>query len=242
MKVLPSTDIQIHDKIKKPVPLLPNGQKLLLKRDGSSGKSLVKYRRMTKDDPWYIPKKQRKLRDYPPRRWPPVENVEDNNSLLPTDGTLWDDEVYKDQNFHAEYFLTNLYSGDLSVNGMHISKGAVAGPLPRFAIIESEGGQISFWFGVYGRHYMPGNSHVNQFQDESSKWETLRAMVGEWEFVGMKSAQVWNLKMDHRWRRERTGISQDDDDEWECWKKGLPYGGCSPSLGELQRPIFGGSH
>jgi len=221
MKVLPI------DKNKEKVALLPDGQQLLLNRDETSGESLVKYRDILMDDPWYVRPEQRKLRDYPPRRWPPLENKEDSSMILPVDNTLWSDEYHKDLIHEAEYFVTNPHGGDLIINGMLVPFGAVAGPLPRFAIIETPGGQISWWHGVGGRDYVPGRSEGDFIWDESNtrKLKTLQDMGDEWKFTGMPAAQVWDLKMNDRAAKERKGNNEEDDEEWECWKNGLHYCG-----------------
>jgi hypothetical protein len=194
----------------KVTPLLEAGEITVMDRDRPSN---VNYRPMEKGDPWFIIEKQKRLRDNPLRQWPPGEDK--NGQYLPTDDTIWREEYTKDQNFEARYFVTNLHGGTLVINGQQVRKGAIAGPLPSFAVIESPGGQVSFWWGIDGRNW--GVSDPEKIQDFSRKWATMR-MQEDWKHVAMPAGDVWNLKIADRVRRERRGNDENDDPEWKLWK------------------------
>lgn len=165
------------------------------------------------DSPWHITDEQRSLRDNPRRRWPPA--VELNGTLLPTDDTIWREEYTKDQHLNARYFVTNLDGGTLLINGQQVRRGCIAGPLPAFAVIESPGGQVSFWWGINGRNYKAG---VDNGQPLEHKWNLLRKQKG-WEYIAESAGAVWEKKILARVRAERTGNRNNDDEIWNEWKK-----------------------
>ena len=149
------------------------------------------YRVMEADDPYWVTEAQRVARDIPPRRQPPPEDIEYTN--LPFDGSLWKKEVQHDQRKEALYFVTNLDGRTIVINGMEIHKGEVAGPLPAFAVIETSGGQVSFWWGVGGRNWRAGSED----QDAEQQWNLLRSLKG-WGDVGVETGNVLKRKMIER--------------------------------------------
>ncbi len=166
-------------------------------------------------DPWYVTSEQHEKQLVPPRKYPPGEPpCPGGDTLLPTDDTIWREEIENDASFRSQYFVTNLHGGTLIVNGLEIKLGQVAGPLPEFAIIETPGNQISFWFGPQGRDWrgVPDGEPLC-----TSQWKTLRRNPG-WENVGLTAGQVWDVRIRERLRREYKGEEADDDAQWDEWK------------------------
>lgn len=170
------------------------------------------YRPMEAWDPWYVTEEQEAKRDVPPRRYPAREPNYEGNSLIPLDDVNWVQNRVMDELGDANYFVTNLHGGTLIINGQEIKKGQVAGPLPAFAVIESPGGQVSFWWGVRGRNW-------NQSSQPSRErdWEILR-QAPEWKYLGLKAGVVWDSKIQDRIKREEEGDEEDDDELWKSWK------------------------
>lgn len=166
---------------------------------------------ISEDSPWKISDEQRALRDYPVRSWPPGTDI--NGHYLQTDNRIWREELNKDQLRKSAYFVTNLLGGTLIINGQQVRKGCIAGPLPAFAVIETHGGQVSFWHGVEGRYYKAGPEGV----DLANKWALLRKEK-EWENVAESAGEVWERKIWERVRAERTGNRNNDDEIWTKWK------------------------
>lgn len=79
--------------------------------------------------------------------WGPVGGFE---------GRDYDSELQKDHDRWYRYFLVNTdpWERTIIVNGVRVAPGAIAGPLPPFAMLEL-GDQAAFWFGVGGRDYDP---------------------------------------------------------------------------------------
>lgn len=203
--------LKVRREIEKPRDICDEGEELV--RDPKL--YLTKeYRHMREDDPWWVEDSQKLARDAPPRCHPPKNESTTLGENLPLDDQLWKEEASRDLQHDAGYFITNLHGGTLVVNGMEIKKGDVAGPLPAFAIIESPGGQVSFWWGVGGRHYGAGPEGI----DLSSKWEILRKEPG-WEHIAESAGEVWDTKIKDRKEREKTGEDEDDDEEWERYKR-----------------------
>lgn len=196
-------------KATKVTPLLGPHERTIISRTLSSTDD----QELSENNPWRITDKQKALRDIPARRWPP--GIEIDGPLLPTDDTIWREELTKDQFLNSRYFVTNLHGGTLLINGQQVRKGCIAGPLPAFAVIETPGGQVSFWWGIDGREYKAG---VDNGQDLESKWELLRKQKG-WENIAKSSGAVWENKILERARAERTGNRNNDDEIWEKWKK-----------------------
>ncbi|KAL5352175.1 hypothetical protein ACLOAV_002121 [Pseudogymnoascus australis] len=82
--------------------------------------------------------------------WGPVGGYE---------GRDYDSERQRDHDRWYRYFLINNDPLEriIIVNGVYVKPGAVAGPLPAFAMLEL-GGQAAFWFGVGGRDYDPNTT------------------------------------------------------------------------------------
>ncbi|ELR05901.1 hypothetical protein VC83_06651 [Pseudogymnoascus destructans] len=82
--------------------------------------------------------------------WGPVGGFE---------GRDYESERQKDHDRWYRYFLINNdpWERTIVVNGVQVKPGAVAGPLPAFAMLEL-GGQAAFWFGVDGRNYDPNTA------------------------------------------------------------------------------------
>lgn len=82
--------------------------------------------------------------------WGPVGGFE---------GRDYDSERLKDHERWYRYFLVNTdpWERTIVVNGVQVAPGAVAGPLPPFAMFEL-GDQAAFWFGVGGRDYDPNTT------------------------------------------------------------------------------------
>lgn len=192
-------------------PLLDNkGDAILRDRQAQEDSLHFAYRDMWEDDPWYLTEEQRDLVDYPPRRYPPPEQCYKPESI-PVDDTIFREEFDSDQLNLTRYFVTNLHGGTLIINGVEIRKGDVAGPLPKFAVIECPGGQIAFWFGSYGRNHLAGieeSSHI--------KWLTLRQQPG-WRYTGLSAGQVWDAKIKDRIERKKSGENERDDEQWDEW-------------------------
>lgn len=193
--------------------------------------ALSKRRKIQQSDPWWVTEEQRLKRDVPTRLQPPStltynrevlteKEALEVKAILPVDDKAWEDEKTKDFKGEAQYFLTNLHGGTLIVNGLEVRKGFVAGPLPKFAVIENAHGQVSFWWGVEGRD--TGASEGIADQDQA-QWEHLRGLPG-WEHVGMNAGDVWRQKIGDRREREKTGDDLEDDGFWkECkllWQRG----------------------
>jgi hypothetical protein len=170
---------------------------------------------LDKSDPWYVADEQQELALVPPRKYPPGKLPSaEGDTLLPTDDTIWKEEVDNDDTFCSQYFVTNLHGGTLVVNGQEVKLGQIAGPLPEFAIIETPGNQTSFWFGPGGRNWRGGPDDAPTYM---SQWKTLRRSPG-WENVGLTAGQVWDLKIRDRLRREYIGAEYADDAQWAEWK------------------------
>lgn len=75
------------------------------------------------------------------------------------EGRDYDSERQKDHDRWYRYFLINNdpWERTIVVNGVQVKPGAVAGPLPSFAILELDG-QAAFWFGVGGRDFDPNTT------------------------------------------------------------------------------------
>lgn len=190
-------------------PLLENaGDLLLYDRHSKADLPSFKYRNMLQDDPWYMTKEQRILMDYPPRRYPPPEQKY-KSEVIPVDDVIFREEFDSDQLKFTGYFVTNQHGGTLIINGVEVQKGDIAGPLPRFAVIECPGGQIAFWFGSYGRNHLAGT------EDNSPvKWAALRQQNG-WKYTALSAGQVWNAKIKDIIERKKSGEDEHDDEQWE---------------------------
>jgi len=205
-------------------PILASDEEFVNDRTNSAGKELYKPRDMEKNDPWYVTPEQQQLRDDPTRQWPPadqsylenhIKTQESKDTLLYIDDTVWKEQRMKDDHIQSRYFATNLHGGTMLINGMEVVKGAVAGPLPEFAVIECPGGQVAFWWGINGRNYGAGPDGA----DYDRKWRTLRKLQG-WQLVGMSAGEVWDMRFIDREKRERTGEPEADDEVWDRWKVG----------------------
>jgi hypothetical protein len=213
--------LQFAPHLEKPKNICEEGEELV--RDPALYPK-KEYRGMEVDDPWWVTEDQKLARDAPPRRHP--QKPEGSGSEhLPLDHELWNEEVARDLNHEAGYFITNLHGGTLIVNGMEVKRGDVAGPLPEFAIIECPGSQVTFWWGVGGRHW----GHGPEDLDFSAKWETLRTHPG-WEHIAESAGEVWDAKIKDRKEREKTGENEDDDEEWARWKRAKTASKCLWSL------------
>jgi hypothetical protein len=173
---------------------------------------LKDYRHMEEHDPWFVTTEQEELRDVPPRRYPPPQPTYDGNNLIPYDDVNWVENRVMDEMGDSQYFVTNLHGGTLIINGQEVKKGQVAGPLPPFAVIESLGGQVSFWWGMKGRNWNQASLPAPE-----REWETLRQVAG-WAYVGLKAGVVWDWKIKDRMKREEDGEDEDDDEQWKKWK------------------------
>jgi hypothetical protein len=173
------------------------------------------FKQLDESDPWYVTEEQQLLQLVPPRKYPPGKApCAGGDTLLPTDDTIWREEMENDANFRSRYFVTNLHGGTLIVNGLEVKLGQIAGPLPEFAIIETPGNETSFWFGPQGRDWRGGPDDAPQY---SSQWKTLRRNPG-WENFGLTAGQVWDMRIRDRLRREYKGEDHDDDAQWAEWK------------------------
>jgi hypothetical protein len=212
--------------LSKAVPPLieSKGDVLLYDRSAPHNKSPFKCRTMSDEDPWRFTKEQELLTDYPPRRYPPLEQNY-KPSIIPVDDTRFRHEFDSDQLDSTAYFVTNLHGGTLVINGVEIRKGDIAGPLPKFAVIECPGGQIAFWFGCYGRDHLAGN-----YESSPTKWLTLRQQIG-WKFTGLSAGQVWKAKIKDRINRKKVGDNELDDWQWEEWLSAKSPG----ELGKLHK-------
>lgn len=177
---------------------------------------LRKYPDMKENDPWWVTPEQEKLRDVPPRRHPQPEDQRDGDRYLPLDDYYWKEELRLDDTNKAKYFVTNLHGGTMLINGVELKMGCIAGPLPAFAIIETPGGQVSFWWGPNGRDWGEGPDNINT----AASWRQLRRTPG-WELIGLNAGVVWNRIIRDRLLREETGNREEDDEQWEKWKQGL---------------------
>jgi hypothetical protein len=169
---------------------------------------------LDRNDPWWVTDEQEELRDVPPRKYPPVKPPAGNGDILPIDDTIWQEEMQNDGHYRSRYFVTNLHGGTLVVNGLQIRKGSIAGPLPDFAVIQTPGNQVSFWFGPEGRNWRAQEEGISY----ASQWAALRRMEG-WEHVELTAGQVWDMKIRDRLRREYIGEDHEDDFQWAEWKE-----------------------
>ena len=193
-------------KSRNETPLLLPGDAILKDLESSSmDKSGFKWVTDAKEPP----------RNHPPRVYP-FEKPKYDAEYLVIDDVIWKEQYRKDQCLDTRYFLTNTNSGVLLINGVEVQQGDIAGPLPPFAVIESPGGQVSFWWGMGGRTYGEGKEQVAEYS-----WRNLREKKG-WEHIGMIAGEVWNMKIRDRWVREMSGKSLDDDGQWGCWKADTP--------------------
>ncbi|KFY46741.1 hypothetical protein V495_02279 [Pseudogymnoascus sp. VKM F-4514 (FW-929)] len=98
---------------------------------------------------------------------PDVESFLQDEYEYDMDGDIWgpvggfegrdyDAERQQDHDRWYRYFVINNDPGrrNILINGVQVKPGAIAGPLPEFAMFEL-GDQAAFWFGVGGRNYDP---------------------------------------------------------------------------------------
>ncbi|KFX95580.1 hypothetical protein O988_05735 [Pseudogymnoascus sp. VKM F-3808] len=98
---------------------------------------------------------------------PDVESFLQDEFEYDMDGDIWgpvggfegrdyDAERQQDHDRWYRYFVINNDPGkrNILINGVQVKPGAIAGPLPEFAMFEL-GDQAAFWFGVGGRNYDP---------------------------------------------------------------------------------------
>ncbi|KAH6676391.1 hypothetical protein B0J14DRAFT_690625 [Halenospora varia] len=212
----------IHRDAKPTVPIVDDhyGEKELQTEWDNPAKQ---YRVMTNCDPWKVTDEQERRRDIPPRVWPPSKEELDfkEGEFIPVDDLNWFDNQNMDYTCDARYFVTNLTSDTLIINGQEIRKGRVAGPLPAFAVIETPGGQISFWWGVNGRNWGSNDDHIPQWH-----WNQLRRLKG-WEFTGLEAGEVWCRIVKSRIEQEMDENLMDENDifrntycdqQWATWK------------------------
>ncbi|KAI9649556.1 hypothetical protein NHQ30_002136 [Ciborinia camelliae] len=174
------------------------------------------YRPMRFDDPWWIERQQKFYRDYPPRTYPP--KFDETQSHLPKDVKLWKDEVEDDSDLNNRYFVANLDGRLLIVNGIEVGKGEIAGPLPEFAIIQTEGGGVSFWFGPGGRFYLqPAGARTKNW---SRQWSLLRRTLND-EYFGVASGYFWQNAIVRKILEDDEGEGEQDP-KWARWKAAKP--------------------
>jgi hypothetical protein len=140
--------------------------------------------------------------------------MEISSTLLLTTDTLWKEEVDNDDTFRSRYFVTNLYGGILIANGQEVKLGQTAGPLPDFAIFETPGNQVSFWFRPGGRDWRGQPDDTPKYE---SQWKALRRASGG-ENVGLTAGQVWDVKIRDLLTKEHTDAGCDDDAQGGEWK------------------------
>ncbi|CZT45439.1 uncharacterized protein RSE6_05748 [Rhynchosporium secalis] len=170
-------------------------------------------------DPWKVTAEQKQKREVPVRRYPPAQSdkCEGHEDLLLVDDTIWREELEDDDYGRWKYYVTNLHGGTLLINGKEIKINQIAGPLPEFAVIETPGGQISFWWGPNGRNHLGGNPGLNH----ESAWRSLRSRDNEFSTVALTAGQEWDYKIRERITKEFSGNEWEDDKQWEDWKKAV---------------------
>ncbi|ESZ95544.1 hypothetical protein SBOR_4073 [Sclerotinia borealis F-4128] len=174
------------------------------------------YRPMRVDDPWWVEMQQKYYRDMPPRSYPP--KFDETQSYLPKDVKLWNDEIGKDSDLKSRYFVTNLDGRLLIINGIEVRKGEIAGPLPEFAIIQTEGGGVSFWFGVGGRFYLqPAGART---KDWSRQWSQLRRALKD-EYFGLTAGYYWQNAIVGKILEDDEGEGEQDP-TWIKWINAKP--------------------
>lgn len=174
------------------------------------------YRAMRFDDPWWVEMHQKRYRDLPPRNYPP--RFDESQSYLPKDDKLWKDEVKKDSDLKSRYFVANLDGRLLKINGIEVGKGEIAGPLPEFAIIITEGDGVSFWFGVGGRFYLqPAGART---MDWSRQWIQLRRSLND-EYFGVPAGYFWQNAIVSKIMEDDEGEGEQDP-KWIKWIKAKP--------------------
>ncbi|QSZ34322.1 hypothetical protein DSL72_005913 [Monilinia vaccinii-corymbosi] len=174
------------------------------------------YRAMRCDDPWWVDVQQKRYRDMPPRNYPP--RFDESQSYLPKDDKLWKDEVKKDSDLNCRYFAANLDGRLLRINGIEVGKGEIAGPLPEFAIITTEGGGVTFWFGVGGRFYLqPAGART---KDWSRQWAQLRLSLNE-KYFGVTAGYFWQNAIVSKILEDDEGEGEQDP-KWIGWKNARP--------------------
>ncbi|KAL2070751.1 hypothetical protein VTL71DRAFT_13777 [Oculimacula yallundae] len=178
-----------------------------------SGKPLSPY------DPYAVTSEQREKRDIPTRRYPPAhcDKAEGHQDLLPVDDSIWREELEDDDYGRWKYYVTNLHGGTLLINGKEVKRNQIAGPLPEFAVIETPGGQVSFWWGPNGRNHMAGSPGVSH----EAGWRSLRSRDIEFRTIALTAGQEWDFKIRERITKEFSGNEWEDDEEWEEWKKAV---------------------
>ncbi|KAK6600355.1 hypothetical protein H4I96_07681 [Botrytis cinerea] len=174
------------------------------------------YRPMRIDDPWWVEPEQKYYRDMPPRNYPPT--CDETQSYLPKDVKLWNDEIDRDSDLKSRYFVANLDGRTVSINGIAVCKGEIAGPLPEFAIIQSEGGGISFWHGVGGRFYLqPADAGTKNW---SQQWSSLRQTLKD-EYFGVAAGYYWQNAIVAKIMEDDEGEGEQDP-KWIRWKNAKP--------------------
>ncbi|KAM0145213.1 hypothetical protein ACHAP3_000336 [Botrytis cinerea] len=174
------------------------------------------YRPMRIDDPWWVEPEQKYYRDMPPRNYPPT--CDETQSYLPKDVKLWNDEIDRDSDLKSRYFVANLDGRTVSINGIAVCKGEIAGPLPEFAIIQSEGGGISFWHGVGGRFYLqPADAGTKNW---SQQWSSLRQTLKD-EYFGVAAGYYWQNAIVAKIMEDDEGEGEQDP-MWIRWKNAKP--------------------
>ncbi|RDL30700.1 uncharacterized protein BP5553_10045 [Venustampulla echinocandica] len=175
-------------------------------------------REMKESDPWWVTPDQERKREISSRQGMPWKPRYKNNVLLPYDEVNWLDNRLKDDVGDSKYFVTNLHGGTLIVNGQEVKRGRVAGPLPKFAVIECPGHQVAFWWGIGGRTLGQGPNEPQSPGD----WESMRVVPG-WEHCGKTAGEVWDAMIIDRMKRVAAGEGPEPDDEqWEAWKNYQP--------------------
>ncbi|TGO83432.1 hypothetical protein BPOR_0649g00050 [Botrytis porri] len=174
------------------------------------------YRPMRFDDPWWVAPEQKYYRDMPPRNYFP--KCDETQSFLPKDVKLWNVEIDKDSDLKHRYFVANLDGRLLTINGIAVCKGEIAGPLPEFSIIQSEGGGVSFWHGVGGRFYLqPADAST---KDWSRQWSSLRKTLRD-EYFGVAAGYYWQNAIVGKIMEDDEGEGEQDP-KWIRWKNAKP--------------------
>ncbi|KAF5872387.1 uncharacterized protein Bfra_005746 [Botrytis fragariae] len=198
----------------RPKAVEPRGQDNII--EPSFKMKEKEYRPMRFDDPWWVAPEQKYYRDMPPRNYPP--KCDETQSFLPKDVRLWNDEIDKDSDLKHRYFVANLDGRLLTINGIAVSKGEIAGPLPEFAIIQSEGGGVSFWHGVGGRFYLqPADAST---KDWSRQWSSLRQTLRD-EYFGVAAGYYWQNAIVGKIMEDDEGEGEQDL-KWIRWKNAKP--------------------
>ncbi|KAL3427242.1 hypothetical protein PVAG01_00751 [Phlyctema vagabunda] len=167
------------------------------------------------DDPWYFTPTEQELRRQIDRSVPKHDSFKPQSY----DRSLLEYEIKRDVYKYAEYFITNLDGRTLIVNGLEVRRGQVAGPLPKFAIIECPGGNVVFWWGNGGRNKGKDRGRID-YASVHKAWLTKRHEEGDadldWKTIRRTRRSVWRSLI--KVKMEKVANHEEKlDPAWAAW-------------------------